>query len=471
MLDTKRPRIYSKYVRKVIIITASLFVLISFISTAHAAESVPASESIAMPNYKILPPGPSDPTALTIPFFGQDHNYSVTFRGNGLAVVFLRAAFYNAGDTPLKELTLRFPAKIQPEGIAAYQIVRDNVCKTYDYTKYNQPTGQYACLTYTEPNYYDYYYGANTYKKAQVALANDTLTVTIPSGIASQKTGSALVYYRAFGYAKKNSFGAYPYTFETVKVDDTIRALRVGISTDSDLVMKGVIGGVDYFRETAPLMESTKVMSFGSSFTNTSIDTSLQSIGYGAVNKEAYNLMPLDAYTVAGAYAKNPVALYAKELVIGVATVLVLLVLVVFAGVKIYKVAHRVKTSGVEGSTKGHVGLNIAISALSGFLSSFAGSVFIVLAYFVLQLVSSWTYSGDILSIMHIFAVLVIIGLAALVMLPPHFIVGAKRGMWWGFASFVFMLFWFLFNLLVLGLIYATVKYNPPFYPDNPIVY
>ncbi len=106
------------------------------------------------------------------------------------------------------------------------------------------------------------------------------------------------MYYRAFGYAERYSFGAYNYNFETLKIDSVISNLRVGISPDSDLFMKGATGTVDYFKDSTMVLESSKTMSAGASFTNSYMDTAISNIGYGSITKYASNLMPLDSYKV-----------------------------------------------------------------------------------------------------------------------------------------------------------------------------
>ena len=54
------------------------------------------------------------PDSQQIAFPGQDQSYSVTFRGNGEAVVTARVVFVNDSGAPLSSLRLRTP-KIDPK--------------------------------------------------------------------------------------------------------------------------------------------------------------------------------------------------------------------------------------------------------------------------------------------------------------------------------------------------------------------
>lgn len=450
-----------------------LFVILGFslllVKRSYAA-SVEVVSDMPVTSIQAMPPYPG--TADTFnPFFGQDHAYSVTFRGNGQAVVFLRVLFSNNGDTPLKTLTLRFP-KIEPEGILAYQVMRDKTCIRYDYNKPAvAPSYQYPCLEYGEPNYSDYYYGTNTYKKAKSSLATDTLTVELPDSLAPQKSGSILLYFRAFGFAKKNSFDAYDYTFETLKVDDTIRNLRIGISPDSDLYMKGAQGNVDYFKESAPIFESSKAMSVGASFRNTSVDTAISNIGYGTVNKNASNLMPLDSYKVKGAFADTKLKLYAGA-VIAMSAVILGIILVLLLGVwKLFNVLTRKSTlSNVPASVKSGVGINLLLSTSTGFVSASIIIISVFLAYFFTRVMSSWSYRGGTEgAVLPILALLPFIGLIGIFLNFPAIVIGVKRGVWWGLLTFLATLFWLFLAFIVLALVFAGFRSTIGTYP-TPIM-
>lgn len=443
---------------------ALLFCTRGVYSAALNGSATDPTSDITFEEDRTLTPLPLLTPTTSTPFFGQDHSYSVTFRGNGQAVVFLRVTFSNNGDTPLKELVLRFP-KVEPEGILAYQVLKDNVCLRYDYSKpATAPSSQYPCLEYGEPNYSDYYYGTNTYKKAKTSLATDTLTIELSDSLASQKSGSVLVYFRAFGFVKKNAFGAYDYTFETLKVDDTIRSLRVGISPDSDLYMKGAQGNIDYFKESAPVLESGKMMAVGGSLRNSLVDTAMNNIGYGTVNKNASNLMPLDSYKVKGSYADSQLKLYAGTIIIAMAVVVVVLLLLGLGVGRLFKALNSFKEFNKKPAT--HIGIDLTVSALAGFVSASIITILIFLAYFFTQVTTSWSYSGGAMAVLPVFAVLLFVGLVGIFLIFPCILVGVKRGIWWGLATFVFTLFWLFIAFIILGLIFVGLRGSSPVFVE-----
>lgn len=59
------------------------------------------------------------------PVFGHDHSYSVTFRGNGEAVVNLRVLLTNTSDYPIDSYELRIPEGITISNIQAFQAVKE----------------------------------------------------------------------------------------------------------------------------------------------------------------------------------------------------------------------------------------------------------------------------------------------------------------------------------------------------------
>jgi hypothetical protein len=115
-------------------------------------------------------------------FLGQNHSYSVVFRGNGEAVVSARVVVANSSDKPLSELNLRIPG-VNASGIYVFQIFKEKQCIRYDQPVYNPTIRSYppsVCTEYQDPDYYnDYSYYNAKYKKADYEYKNDTLTIKI----------------------------------------------------------------------------------------------------------------------------------------------------------------------------------------------------------------------------------------------------------------------------------------------------
>ena len=90
----------------------SIFVVSSLAVFLVFPALVSSQEPQASPSYI----GSDGKPSATLPytqnppnFFGQDHSYSVTFRGNGEAVISLKVIFSNLTDKPLQKLTFRVP--------------------------------------------------------------------------------------------------------------------------------------------------------------------------------------------------------------------------------------------------------------------------------------------------------------------------------------------------------------------------
>ena len=273
------------------------------------------------------------PDSQQIAFPGQDQSYSVTFRGNGEAVVTARVVFVNDSGAPLSSLRLRTP-RVDPKDILAFQVFREKICSRYQPAELKQVYTPPICLEYQDPDYSQSWYGNDKYQKTKTSLEADTINIALPQSIRPNASGSIILSFRAFGYAKKNLFGTYNFTFETLKTEDRIKALRVGVTTDSDIYLRGGKGKVDYrFEEGMATLKSAEV---SAPTANSQLDYYAQQIGQGEINKTASNLLPLDSYLVKGSFADSRLKLYAKEILIFSGIILVLLYLIIRATRKFF---------------------------------------------------------------------------------------------------------------------------------------
>ncbi len=388
-----------------------LFSLILFIATPVSALSI-------MPPDEIV-----NPSAL----FGQDHAYTVTFRGNGEAIVNLRVAFTNVGETDQTTLTYRVP-QIEPQDAVAYQVIREPQCIRYG-------SKEDECNEYQEPNYYDtYWYGGTTYQKAEVQYETDTVTVTLPEGVAPNKTASILLYFRANGYTKKGSFGSYDYLFESLKSEESIRNLQVGITTDSQLKLKNPDSDVNYrfegdFAPAQGMMAESKMMVSNSS----ALDNYYQQIGQGSVVKYATYLQPLDSFTVEGSYADATWKLYAKAIMIGAIICIAIIAALLFGILKLIK----------------HIRGPILFMVMASFVASILAAGYTIGIYMLSSLVSNWYYSEMNMPLM-LLVVIVSFGVYPLMLFGPAFIIGRLRGMGWGVGTFALTLMWLILYIVIL---------------------
>ena len=431
-----------KMAKKFSVILISFLILL-FTPLISFAQEEPASSGVARPD--IYPIPPSEPG-----FLGQDHSYSVTFRGNGEAVIALKVILNNKAESPLKEISLRVPL-VEPREISVYQVIREPSCIRY--------LTDGSCAESQEPDYYGYYWSKTKYQKAQSEFSGDSLKITLPQAISANKSGSYFVYFRAVGYAKKDIFGSYKFTLESLKVDDSIRNLTVGINTDSDLFLRGAQGKVQYrFQDAAT---SLKAVGGAAPAESGAIDTFYNQIGYGEITKTASSLAPLESYTVSSSFADSRMKLYAKEISIALGVFLAI-VAGVFVAIKLILGKIKAKT----GEEKTLPGLNARFVIES--LGVSFGSALLVAGYtlFAVWLITyfSRTIGYEFQGGFSIFMVVVSFAIYTLFLFAPGIYLGAKRGIGWGIATVFFTVFW-LVILLGIGLLAFFLLRNPVTYP------
>ncbi len=381
---------------------------------------------------------------------GQDQSYSVTFRGNGEAVVSAKVVFTNLSDTPLDSMSLRVP-RVDPKDLIVFQVLRDRQCIRYRPIPLNEPQLEKnlrPCAEYQEPDYYGYYSNSK-YQKAQSELHGDTIDIRLPQSVQANKSGAFLVYFRAFGYAKKNAFGAFPFTFETLKVEDTIRNLTVGISTDSDLVLKGAKGKVNYRFNEASMM-ALKSSDAGVAMASPQFDQYYQQIGYGTITKKASNLQPLDSYTVKGAYAENSLQLYGKEVSIALLIFLACLAFFIIMGKKTFTWLSDPKKQAV--STKS-LSMSVITTTVLGFASSLCILLYSVGLMIVNIILRQLLGFDESLFIVYALLVMISIAIYGLLLLVPSIVIGIKKGISWGLGTFIATVVWLVVDMIVAFII------------------
>lgn len=456
---------------------ASLLLALTLITNISTVSAQATGAGSAGSEKSMIAPLPPVNSNEGVGFLGQDHFYTVTFRGNGEAVVNLKAIFANSGETPLSTLEFRIP-KIDPQDLVAYQVIRDRECVRWnpynDYPiilpdasgisqeqdmMYRQPT----CMQYQEPNYYNYYYGNNKYQKADVSKNGDTVTVTLPTAVEPDKSASIILYYRGVGYASKNWAGAYSFKFETAKVQDKIRTLQVGINTDSDMVMKQAQGDVNYRLQAADSVGMAKIESPTAAMSNAQFDQIYQNIGYGTLVKNASELAPLDSYTVTGDYAKSGWQLYANTILIAVVIALVLLLALV-VGIRYALRKLRSTSSGKAALLSSR---DFIIAGATGFGSAFLMLCYTILVMIIFYAVTYRTYGYyEALPFASIAMMIVSSAVYMFLFVTPAVVVGVKRGLWAGVTTAIVTIIWlFIFLAVTLGGYMLIRAASPGGYP------
>lgn len=421
-------------------------------------------------------------------FMGQDHYYSITFRGNGEAIITLRAIFSNLKDEALSILSLRVP-KVDPKDVSVYQVIREPKCISYrnpslptlppiDDKKYYIQQGsapsltlptipllntEDLCVEYQQPDYYQYWDAQAKYKKADYHINGDTINITLPEKISINGSGSIMLYFRAIGYARKNLFGVYDFSFETLKVDDRIRNLQIGISTDSDLFLRGEQGKVDYRFDEG--LASLKVAGLrGEAVRSQQLDSFYQQIGQGGIVKSANNLQPLDSYILKGSFAESRLSLYAKDII---KWLIAIIFIVLILGLLTKFIIRKFKQAGnivQDKKFQPSIGLNIGLAG--GILGlSLVVSILIlgysILVFFLQQFIYS-SYN-EFTGLISIFLIIISTGVYGLLLLAPSILFGMKKGIRPAILLFALTIFW-LFVYLLISIIFSFFVRNP-FYP------
>lgn len=435
-----------------------LFILLLFsiqAPTVAAQEnrSAPGGVGSTMP-VSIMPPD-------TNPILGHEHAYSVLFRGNGDAVVSMRASFTNDKATSSNTISFRIP-RVEPRRVSAFQILRDPECIRYkEFTPYDTPGQQPMCLQYQEPNYFRIY-GAAKYQKAATLLAGDTLTITLPQSISPSKTGSILVVFSAAGYAKKNIFGGYDYTFETLKSEESaIATISLGISVDTDLHLAGAKGNVNYRFSDTEVM-SMSAQSNKAAMASPQMDQLYSQLGYGMITKTASRLEPLESYSVKGRYADSLLKLYAKGMLIAVMAFVGGLAVLFFLGKAAFKALIKPRPQGSSPSSTDSVILLGGSFLSAALIAGYTAGLFFLRN--TIQQVVSYQLVGVIL----ILATVISIGIYGLLLITPAMVVGVRRGIVWGLGTLGLTVFFLIINTVILVVV-LTLLYSNAGGPMPPI--
>lgn len=372
--------------------------------------------------------------------FGQNHAYSVVFRGNGEAIVNMRLSLTNTQAEPMKSFTLRVP-KAQPTDLLAFQVSQ------------------------AVPDFYSYI--PATYQKAQVTYAGDTITVTLPQPILADKSGSILLYYRAFGYAKKDIIGAYRFTFETLQAQDPIQQLQVGIRTDSDLILRGSKSQVNYRFEDMGMV-SADMATEAAPMANARMDTYYQQIGYGDMVKTASNLQALESYTVRGSYADTRAKLYVKEIAIGIGVAVLVVAIVIWIVRLMLK--NQKAPAGIKSPSTGIV----AVFGVS-FVSAMLAIGYTALVMFVMRNLTTFV-RYDVQMPISMLLLIVSLGVYGLLLVVPAILIGIRFGIWYGVSTVGVSIIWLVLGLIIyMVMIIATPPDQPVFMPmmearDAPVI-
>lgn len=458
-----------------------IFLLLSFLLFApyvYAIESTPdtvESKEVIEPATVVGRPAIAPSVNIQpVNIFGQEHHYSVTFRGNGEAMVILKAILSNTSVRQLSRILLRVP-KVKPEDISIYQVLREKECVRYlspqPYPGYEpgggtrQSLSKEECVQYRESDFYQGW-GQQTYQKAEYEYSGDTIAITLPRPIPVNASGSYILTYSAFGYAKKNIFGAYEFAFQTPQVEDKIYTLRVGIDTDSDLVLRGGQAYVDY-RFDSSSISTLKSVEGSQAISSSAFDNYYQQIGYGQIIKDASDLKTLESYEVKGSYGDGWVRVYGSEIVTGIVILLIVLILLVIIGKYLYR-HQRSALSGQKESERRQTPMFLEVLAI-GFVSSLVILVYSAVIYFVNTTFLDFSYIGGYFQpLFMLLSMVVSVGVYAFLFFGPTIYIYTKKGLGWAQVQFVTIVV-FVMVYLVIFAMFSLMYRNPEMYKIKPL--
>lgn len=421
----------NKIFRKIISLALlSLFVLPIFIGTASAQDEL---------------------------FFGQNHSYTVIFRGNGEAITYAKIAITNPDEKLLTEFSFEIP-KVSPTEIAMYQMKLPQECVRYDYNTPGQPCLEWRDSDYAQKYYYygyGYREGQTEYQKIQYTKSGNLYRFTLPTPVEPYKSTAIVVAYAAKGYVKK-SFGLFKFNFETIKVPSRIEQIRVAVDVDTDLLLKGKRAQVDYGAPAVSEMAAPQALS------SRDLDRVVGKIGsYGPLVKEAKNLAPNETFIVRGEYATNWFRLYLSSILITI-----LIIAAIFAGV--YFLTKFLKRRGgkggqFEGEVNQQTSSQTPQSSISIFnLTNASVSLLSVVLVVGLTYLLRFLLESDLLRSINIDPVFGIVGfitiilLYVLVIFGPAIIMATKHG-WKSLVSILIAEFlWFVIFLVIYLVLFQS---------------
>ena len=137
-------------------------------------------------------------------FFGQNHFYSVIFRGNGEAIVYARIVFTNNTEQAQKEFSFEIPG-VTPTELVVFQQKINSICARPGYGGPEMP-----CAQYKEPVFENYSAGVSPsygvdemmmyrnweteYKKATTTLSGNLYKLSLPFEVTPSKSSALVIW-------------------------------------------------------------------------------------------------------------------------------------------------------------------------------------------------------------------------------------------------------------------------------------
>jgi hypothetical protein len=297
--------------------------------------------------------------------FGQQHNYSVTMRGNGESVVTARIVFSNTGETNLDKFTFTVP-KLAVSDMIGYQEHIQSNCTSYGGPQplagsssaagpATQAVFPRPCLKYAPVDYTDTYGSTSTYSKLKFdTAAGNKYTITLPTPVTPGENAALLISYSGKGYASQ-ALGAYKFDFQTLKVQQRVKNVTVALDVDSGLYLLDGKSKVSYAKNPSGTTDSLQ-----SGASSAALDRVSSSVGAGGqMSEEGKDLAPGDTLGVKGTYADAAWKLHPWRVALLAALALALVV----GGLWLWRRSRRTRAIAAPAQTEQTAAKSVAMPA------------------------------------------------------------------------------------------------------------
>ena len=214
--------------------------------------------------------------------------YAVSFDGEGDAIVRAKMNIENIGKETISKLKLEFPERTK-----IYRIVQQEAFETIDF---------------------DMEYGSD----------NSLATVYLAETLQPNENTSLVLFFKSSETAEKDFLGNLDFDFKTIVDRQAVltERVRVSVSMQKDFFLKNG----EHETEFKPDFFNEASMAKMASMSEREIMPYIDAIEYdkGQMVEETFNLDAFESFHVKGKYSENYIALYANEVLIGLAILLVI---------------------------------------------------------------------------------------------------------------------------------------------------
>lgn len=386
-------------------------------------------------------------------YFHSSDYYSVTFDGEGDAVVTAKLVIDNISQYSVKKISLEIPQQA-----IVYRVVLENYPSHYN--------GYYPYDVYPERTY-----SATALDFETERLSSSTIVNLDVNGyIEPEENASIVLIYKVSDYAEKDFLGNFSFDFQTIidKQAALIQSVRVAVNVQEGFTVKGGQAKVDYRKDYfAPEALGT--------LQSVSVDSAAyqdfsQNISYvqGAIVKTAVNLDPFESFHVKGSFGENSLLLNLGELIGAVIAIIVVLLLFKFIALPKIKEAlgskSKIPKEGKKKEEKGIKGGSITAKLTASAFSALGIIAYweIVFAFipWLLNLIGYREYGLIVILLLFLG-----IAVSGILLFVPAILSGKKEGFMSGLTVFiatvvfvlVFWIIWLIFKAILFAPIYDII--------------